>query len=85
MTKAGKPVVMCSQMNKGEVDLHSYDRGERLLKLGVIPAGEMTIEATYAKLLWCLGQGMSQSKLKKQMQSSLAREMQVENQSLEVW
>lgn len=85
LNKAGKPVVMCSQMNKGEVDLLSYDRGERLLQLGVIPAGEMTIEATYAKLLWCLGQDLSLTRVKKQMQSSLVLEMPIENQTFEVW
>ncbi len=82
---AGKPVVMTSQMYKSEVNLHAYQQGERLLKSGVIPAGEMTLECTYAKLLWCLGQNMKLPKIRETMMTNLAREMSTEKEAIEVW
>ncbi len=85
MQRMNKPVVICSQMDKGEVTLDAYDRGKRLLEKGVIPGGEMTVECAYAKLLWCLGQGMSLGKIKRTMAKSLAQEMAEKSQPEEIW
>ncbi|MDV3104402.1 asparaginase [Thermococcus waiotapuensis] len=50
-----KPVVMTTQALHGGVDLMKYEVGRRALEAGVIPAGDMTKEATLVKLMWALG------------------------------
>lgn len=50
-----KPVVMTTQALYGGVDLTKYEVGRRALRAGVIPAGDMTKEATLVKLMWALG------------------------------
>lgn len=83
--ESGKPLLMHSQMHRSEVSMHAYSQGEKLLKLGVIPTADMTVEASYAKLLWCLGQNMPLAKIRDTMTKNIAEELTNENQTIEVW
>ena len=47
-------VVNCSQMLYGRIDMPAYDTGYELLKLGVVSAGDMTVEATVTKLYYIM-------------------------------
>ncbi len=49
------PVVITSQPIYGGVDLRKYEVGLKLLESGVIPACDMSKEATIVKLMWVLG------------------------------
>ena len=39
----------------GRVHMHVYDKGTDLVKLGVIPGGDMLAETAFVKLAWLLG------------------------------
>jgi glutamyl-tRNA(Gln) amidotransferase subunit D len=46
---------MVSQCIWGRINMNVYSTGRRLLRLGVLPAEDMTLEAAYAKLMYLLG------------------------------
>ncbi|MGZ7049937.1 MAG: Glu-tRNA(Gln) amidotransferase subunit GatD, partial [Methanobacterium sp.] len=52
----GIPVVMTSQCLYGEVNMHVYSTGRKLISAGVISAGDMLPETAFVKLIWTLGQ-----------------------------
>ena len=43
-------VIVCTQCLHGATDLNAYAAGQRLLQIGVMSAGDMTVEATVAKI-----------------------------------
>lgn len=47
--------VMTSQCINGRVQMHVYDKGTDLVKLGVIPGEDMLAETAFVKLAWLLG------------------------------
>ena len=47
----------------------------RLLELGVIQGRDMTTEAAMTKLMWAIGQGMSQKEIRKLFAIDLAGEV----------
>jgi glutamyl-tRNA(Gln) amidotransferase subunit D len=51
----GAHVVMASQTIHGRVNMNVYSTGRDLLKLGVMPAGDMLPEVAYIKMMWILG------------------------------
>jgi glutamyl-tRNA(Gln) amidotransferase subunit D len=52
----GRPVVITTQAIYGGESIGTYDLGKKMLSVGnIIPAGDMTSEAAYVKLMWCLG------------------------------
>eukprot|EP00918_Siedleckia_nematoides_P096704 GHVU01212154.1.p1 GENE.GHVU01212154.1~~GHVU01212154.1.p1 ORF type:complete len:249 (+),score=23.03 GHVU01212154.1:351-1097(+) len=59
----GIVIVAAMQCVKGSIQLSSYDNGLELQRIGVISAGDMSVEATYAKLCYLLGKGYSQSEI----------------------
>ncbi len=69
------PVVMTTQAVYGGVDLSRYEVGRRALKAGVIPAGDMTKEATVTKLMWALGHSRSVDEIRGIMMRNLAGEL----------
>lgn len=85
IAEKGKPILIHSQMHRSEVMLHAYKQGEKLLELGCISTADMTIECSYAKLLWCLGQNMTLHKIKETMIKNIVEELTTENQTIEVW
>lgn len=72
----GIPVVMASQCLYGEVNMHVYSTGRRLLSAGVISAGDMLPETAFVKLIWALGQTDVLDEVQKIMQTSIVGEIQ---------
>ena len=70
-----KPVVMTTQSLYGGVDLTRYEVGRRALEAGVIPAGDMTKEATLTKLMYALGHTRSVEEVREIMGKNLACEI----------
>lgn len=75
----GIVVVNVSQCIGGSVEMSRYDTGNRLLKSGVIGAGDMTTEATIVKLMFLLGQKFSPSEVRKKMNVNMAGELNESN------
>ncbi|NPA48116.1 MAG: asparaginase [Thermococci archaeon] len=69
------PVVMTTQAVYGGVDMSRYEVGRKALEAGVIPAGDMTKEATVTKLMWALGHANSVEDVRKIMTTNLAGEL----------
>jgi L-asparaginase len=70
----GTVVVAVSQCPKGEVNLRAYEVGSILYKMGVLSAGDMTIEAASCKLAYLLGYGLKGDALRDAFNSSLRGE-----------
>ncbi|HVP23385.1 MAG TPA: Glu-tRNA(Gln) amidotransferase subunit GatD [Conexivisphaerales archaeon] len=74
---AGVFVGMTSQTIWGSVRMTVYNTGRDLLRLGVVPLGDMLSEAAFAKASWLLGQGLKPEKVASMMATDLRGEMAV--------
>ena len=72
---AGMSVVITTQCLYDSSDLRVYQVGNKLLELGVIQGRDMTTEAAMTKLMWAIGQGMSQKEIRKLFAINLAGEV----------
>ena len=72
---AGISVVITTQCLYDSSDLRVYQVGNKLLELGVIQGRDMTTEAAMTKLMWAIGQGMSQKEIRKLFAIDLAGEI----------
>ncbi|MBI5753968.1 asparaginase [Candidatus Peregrinibacteria bacterium] len=73
--KAGIPVIIANQMEKGVTNLTAYQGGYQALKAGAISSRDMTIEATVTKLMWALGHTRKIPEIAKIMDTDLAGEI----------
>lgn len=69
------PVVMTTQALYDGVDLTKYEVGRKALKAGVIPARDMTKEATVTKLMWALGKTQNVEEVRDIMLKNIAGEI----------
>jgi L-asparaginase len=73
----GIVIVNVTQCVGGAVEMSRYDAGNCMAQVGVIGSGDMTTEATVTKLMFLLGQGLSQHEVETKMLEPLAGEMTV--------
>ena len=59
----GIRVVVTTQCLYDSADLQVYQVGNKLLEMGVIQGRDMTTEAAMVKLMWAIGQGLSQEEI----------------------
>jgi len=68
-------VVACSQCLRGVVRLQKYAVGSVLHAIGVVSAGDMTIEATATKLSYLIGKGYTHEQVREKIGQSLTGEV----------
>ena len=71
----GISVVVTTQCLYDSANLEVYQVGSKLLELGVIQGRDMTSEAAMTKLMWAIGQGLSQEEISDLFQKNLAGEV----------
>jgi len=72
--KKGIPVVITTQCIYGATRMYLYDVGQKAIKLGVIPSGDMTPEAAYVKLKWILAQTRELKEISRMFTENIAGE-----------
>ncbi|UPA22993.1 asparaginase [Candidatus Peribacteria bacterium] len=75
VTKQGIPVVIASQMLRGRIDMHLYDKQLFLEEIGVISGNDMTYECAVVKLMWALAQTRKIEKVKSILEKDLVGEL----------
>jgi len=81
------PIIVVSQFPGGKLNMAAYDAGLKALKLGVIPAGDMTPEAAEVKLKWALGlaeKQIAEGKMSEKQIIPFAREVFGHNRADEI-
>ena len=73
----GISVVVTTQCLFDSADLQIYQVGNKLLELGVIEGRDMTSEAAMTKLMWALGQNMTQAEIARLFETNLAGEVTI--------
>lgn len=73
--KRGIVVTNVTQCIGGKVEMSIYDTGNQLNQAGVIGSGDMTTEATLTKLMFLLGQGLTQRQVEERMLRNIAGEI----------
>ncbi|MDD2247494.1 MAG: asparaginase [Proteiniphilum sp.] len=73
----GIVIVNVTQCLYGSVEMHRYENGQRLEKLGVVSGYDITTEAALAKLMILFGQGKTPTEVSRLMSVSLRGELTV--------
>jgi len=73
----GVVIVNVTQCLYGSVQMHRYENGQHLEKLGIASGYDITTEAALAKLMILLGEGKTPAEVSRLMQVSLRGEMTV--------
>jgi glutamyl-tRNA(Gln) amidotransferase subunit D len=71
----GVAVYMTVQTLWGYVQMYVYETGREIMKLGVIPAGNMLPEVAYVKLGWALSQSSDLEEVRRIMLTPVAGEL----------
>ncbi len=71
----GIVVGMCSQCIWGRVHMNVYSTGRDLLRIGVLPLGDMLSETALVKMMWAFGQEKNPENVKKIMTTNIANEL----------
>jgi L-asparaginase len=71
----GIAVVISTQCIYGTTRMYLYEVGQRAFELGVLPSRDMTPEAAYVKLKWCLAQTRDSKQIAELFQKSIAGEV----------
>ena len=71
----GIVIVNVTQCLYGRVDMHRYENGQRLAKLGVVSGCDITSEAALAKLMILFGEGKTPAEVNRLMPVSLRGEL----------
>ncbi len=74
-TERGMIIVNCSQCPAGKLKMDEYAAGTSLLTVGVVSGGDMTTEATIAKLFYLFSKNLSLSEIKSQIIVDLRGEL----------
>ncbi|MEM3736509.1 MAG: Glu-tRNA(Gln) amidotransferase subunit GatD [Candidatus Bathyarchaeia archaeon] len=72
--KRGIVVAMTSQCIWGRVNMAVYETGRDLLKLGVVPLGDMLPETALVKMMWIFGQTTYPEEVKRRLLTNIAGE-----------
>ena len=70
----GVVVAMTSQCIWGRVHMNVYSTGRDLLRLGVLPLGDMLAETALVKMMWAFGHEKDSEAVKKIMMTNVANE-----------
>jgi len=70
----GVVVGMCSQCIWGRVHMNVYSTGRDLLRIGVLPFGDMLAETALVKMMWAFGHEKDSESVKKIMLTNVANE-----------
>jgi glutamyl-tRNA(Gln) amidotransferase subunit D len=70
----GVVVGMCSQCIWGRVHMNVYSTGRDLLRMGVLPLGDMLSETALVKMMWAFGHEKDPESVKKIMLTNVANE-----------
>ncbi|SFK31640.1 asparaginase [Proteiniphilum acetatigenes] len=73
----GIVIVNVTQCLYGGVEMHRYENGQRLEKLGAVSGHDITTEAALAKLMVLFGEGKTPAEVKRLMSVSLRGELTV--------
>jgi len=74
-TAAGVTLVVASQCSQANVLLGHYETGDALARAGAVGSGDMTLEATYAKVVFLLSQGLRGAELATWLRRNIAGEL----------
>jgi glutamyl-tRNA(Gln) amidotransferase subunit D len=75
MVSRGLVVAMTSQCLWGRVGMTVYDTGRDLLKMGVVPLGDMLPETALVKMMWAFGQTTRPEEVKQLLLTDIAGEI----------
>ena len=73
----GKLIVDISQCQGGSVELGKYETSKKLQQMGIISGFDMTFEATVTKLMYLMGQDLTNAEIAALMEQSLRGELTV--------
>ncbi|MBB5635966.1 L-asparaginase [Pedobacter cryoconitis] len=71
----GKLIVDISQCQGGSVELGKYETSKKLQQMGIISGFDMTFEATVTKLMYLMGQNLTNTEIAGLMEQSLRGEL----------
>ncbi|QNK62358.1 type I asparaginase [Pedobacter sp. PAMC26386] len=71
----GKLIVDISQCQGGSVELGKYETSKKLQQMGIISGFDMTFEATVTKLMYLMGQNLTNAEIAVLMEQSLRGEL----------